>query len=120
MGFHQPRPANRATALFKEPVDRRFARQRPLAVNAPLVLPRLLDPRSLDDRFQRHAQTPTERTWWFSTRTQRRASVVLGKAASVNAAFAKRRDQRRVSQTAVSEKLPRVEPQTVRELVRHS
>jgi hypothetical protein len=48
------------------------------------------------------------------------ASVVLGKAASVNAAFEKMRDQLLVSKTAVYEKLQRVEPQTVRELVRHS
>ena len=109
-----------ATSLFQDPIYRRFALQRPIAVNAQLVLQRLLDPRVLDDLFHRHAQAQTERILLFSTLTHLMASVVLGKAASVNAAFEKMRDQLLVSKTAVYEKLQRVEPQTVRELVRHS
>ena len=109
-----------ATSLFQDPLYRLFALQRPIAVNAQLVLQRLLDPRSLDELFHRHAQTQSERILLFSTLTHLMASVVLGKAASVNAAFEKMRDQLLVSKTAVYEKLQRVEPQTVRELVRHS
>lgn len=109
-----------ATSLFKDPIYHRFAQQRPIAVNAQLVLQRLLDPRSLDDLFHRHAQTQTERTLLFLTRTHLMASVVLGKAASVNAAFEKMRDKLLVFKTAVSENRQRIEPQPVRELVRHS
>ena len=106
------------TSLFQDPLYRCFALQRPIAVNAQLVLRRLLDPGVLDELFRRHAQAQTERTLLFSTLTHLMASVVLGKAASVNAAFEKMRDQLLVSKTAVYEKLQRVEPQTVRELVR--
>ena len=109
-----------ATSLFQVPLGRHFAQQRPMAVNVQLVLQRLLDSRSLDELFHQHAQTQTERTLLFSTLAPLLASAVRGKAASVNAAFEKMRDQLLVSKTAVSEKLQRVEPQAVRELVRNS
>lgn len=108
------------TSLFKDSVYLNFVRQRPIAVGAQLVLRRLLDPQTLDALFHQHAQSQSERTLLFSSLTHLISAVVLGKHASVNAAFEKMKELLLVSKTAVYEKLQRVEPQTIRELVRAS
>ena len=107
-------------ALFTDPIYRRFVCQRPIAVAAQLVLRRLLDRSALDALFLEHAQSQSERTLLFSSLTHLMSAVVLGQQASVNAAYEKMKDELLVSKTAVYEKLQRIEPQTVRELVRYS
>ena len=107
-------------ALFQDSVYRQFAKERPIATAAQLVLRRLLHPDALDEIFREHAVTQSERTLLFSSLTQLVSAVVLGKYASMHAGYKKMQERLGVSKTAVYEKLQRVEPQTTRELVRYS
>lgn len=108
------------TALFNDPVFRNFASERPIAVAAQLVLRRLLDPETIDQLFTEHAVEQYERSLLFSSLTSLVSAVVLGKQASINAGYKKMRDKFDVSLYAVYQKLQRVEPRTIQELVRHS
>jgi IS4 transposase len=98
----------------------RFATERPVAVMTQMTLSHLLDPESLDRLFADNAKQQYERRLAFSTLAELVASVVLGKNASVNAAWGRMKDRLGVSVTATYGKLERVEPRLSQELVRYS
>jgi IS4 transposase len=98
----------------------RFASERPVAVMTQMALTHLLDPDSLDRLFVDNAEHQYERTLQFSTLAELVASVVLGKNASVNAAWKRMRDQLGVSLTATYGKLQRIEPGLSQALVRYA
>lgn len=80
----------------------------------------MLDSGTVDQVFEDHAEEQYHRSMLFSTLAQLVSSVVLGKSASVNAGYKKMQQQLGVSVTAVYEKLQRVEPKVVENLVRQS
>ncbi len=107
-------------SFFKDPIFRAFATQRPFATITQMVLRRLLDPRDIDQLFDEYAQEQYHRSLLFSALTSLVSGVVLGKYASMNAGYKKMKEQLGVSITAVYEKLQRVEPAVVQQLVRQS
>lgn len=109
-----------AASLFKDPIFRAFATQRPIATAVRMTLRWTLDADSIDRLFDQHAQTQYHRSLFFSALTRLVSGVVLGKYASMNAGYKKMKDQLGVSITAVYEKLQRVEPSVIQQLVRQS
>jgi hypothetical protein len=99
-----------------------FIQQRPVCVAGRAILERLLSPQRMDELFEQTAVVGYTRDLQFSTLVQLMADVVLGVKPSVFAAFqAFRQDGRiSVSDTALYNKLDRVEPVVSAILVRDS
>ncbi len=107
-------------SLLSDPLFRRFATERPIATMVQMTLSHLLDEDAVNRVFAEHAEQQYERTLVFSTLTDLVGSVVLGKNASVNAAYRKMRHKLGVSITATYGNLERVEPAISQALVRYS
>lgn len=107
-------------SLFRDPMFRRFAIERPFATVTQMVLRRMLDSNTVDRLFNDHANEQYHRTLLFSNLAVLVSGVVLGKHQSVNAGYKKMKEQLGVSVTAVYEKLQRVELPIAQRLVRHS
>lgn len=107
-------------SLLSDPLFQRFAAQRPIATMVQMTLSHLLDEDAVNQVFADHAEQQYERTLLFSTLTDLVGSVVLGKNASVNAAYRKMQHKLGVSITATYGKLVRVEPAISQALVRYS
>ena len=107
-------------SVFNDPVFRRFATQRPVATAVQLILRRMLLSDCIDQLFRDNAQLQYERTLLFSGVTKLMASVVLGQNPSVNAAHKKMANELGVSNTALYNKLQRIEPNTSRSLVQRA
>jgi IS4 transposase len=97
-----------------------FVQETPLCVMARAVLERLLDPTSLDALFERTAQRQYTRDLLFSTAVGLMAQVVLGRKPSVHAAYQALTDRLPISDTAVYNKLQRMELPVSAALVRDS
>src|SRR5690349_3077003 len=104
--------------MLLDPVFRPFLEQRPICVMARAVLERLLDPARLDALFERTAQHTFTQEVLFSTLAELMSQVVLGLQPSVHAAYQALADRLPVSDTAVYNKLQRVELAVSRALVR--
>lgn len=109
-----------ASSFFQDPIFRAFAKQRPIATVVQMTLRRILNATNVDQLFERTAETQYHRSLLFSALTKLVSGVVLGKYASMNAGYKKMKERLGVSITAVYEKLQRVEPGVVQELVRQS
>ena len=107
-------------SLFDDPVYRSFATERPIATAVQLTLRRLLGPELVDNVFRESANKQYERSLLFSALTLLMSGVVLGKQASISAAYKKFSDRLGVALNSVYEKLKRVEPETSRQLVQAS
>jgi Transposase DDE domain len=118
--FHLPWRVIMQASLFKDPIFRAFAEQCPFATITQMVLHRILDSKSINQLFHDHAGEQYHRSLLFSTLTRLVSNVVLSKYASVNAGYKKMKNELNVSITAVYEKLQRVEPALVQQLVRYS
>lgn len=101
-------------------VLKRFERKRPICVMAQMVLDRCLNRAAVDRLFHEFATEQYERKLLFSAVVRLMASVVLGRHASVNAAYRKMGKEVGVSLNALYNKLDRVEPGLSQALVRHS
>src|SRR5262245_24116901 len=97
-----------------------FVQQRPIAVMAHALLHRLFDPARLDSLFDRVADRCYHRQARFSALVGLMADVVLRIQPSVYAAYRSRSASLGVSDTAVYNKLARVELPLSAELVRDS
>lgn len=97
----------------------RFKKKRPVCLLARMALARLLSDEALNQVFRECAQSQYERQILFSALTQMMADVVLRFSPSVNAAYMKNKALLAASQTAVLNKLQRVEPQVMQALVRY-
>ena len=106
--------------FLKSAMFQRFATERPVAVMTQMTLSHLLDAESVDRVFTDNAEQQYERTLAFSTLAELVASVVLGKNASVHAAWRRMKDRLGVSISATYGKLERVEPGLSQALVRYS
>lgn len=106
--------------FLKSSMFQRFANERPVAVMTQMTLSYLLDPKSLDRLFADNAEHQYKRTLTFSMLSELVASVVLGKNASVNAAYARMQERLGVSLTATYGKLQRIESGLSQALVRYS
>jgi hypothetical protein len=90
-------------------VFRPFVEAKPVCVMARAALERLLDPAALDALFARTAQHQYTRDLLFSTAVELMAQVVLGRKPSVHAAYRALADSFPVSDTALYNKLQRME-----------
>ncbi len=108
------------TSFFEDPIFQAFATERPFATVTQMVLRQMLEPTSIDQLFDEHAEQQYHRSLLFSALTRLVSGVVLGKHASMNAGHKKMEEQLGVSVTAVYEKLQRVELPIVQQLVRQS
>ena len=97
-----------------------FIENRPVCVMARGILERLLDPQRVDQVFADHAQRQYTRDLLFSSLVQLMAEVVLKVQPSVHAAWQAREDEIGVSDTALYNKLARVETGISAALVRDS
>jgi hypothetical protein len=115
-----PRRAVMASSFFEDPIFRAFAHQRPIATVVQMTLRRTLDATAVDQLFEQYAEAQYHRSLLFSALTTLVSGVVLGKYASMNAGYKKMKERLGVTITAVYEKLQRVEPAVVQQLVRQS
>ena len=97
-----------------------FIENRPVCVMARGILERLLDPERVDQVFADHAQRQYERDLLFSDVVQLMAEVVLKVQPSVHAAWQAQENEIGVSDTALYNKLARVETGISAALVRDS
>ena len=97
-----------------------FIENRPVCVMARGILERLLDPQRVDQVFADHAQRQYTRDLLFSSLVQLMGEVVLKVQPSVHAAWQAREDEIGVSDTALYNKLARVETGISAALVRDS
>jgi hypothetical protein len=97
-----------------------FIENRPVCVMARGILERLLDPDRVDQVFADHAQRQYERDLLFSNVVQLMAEVVLKVQPSVHAAWQAQEYEIGVSDTALYNKLARVETGISAALVRDS
>ena len=97
-----------------------FINQRPICVMARATLERLLDADRIDDLFERVADRQYTRDLLFSSLVGLMSEVVLGWQPSVHAAYQSNADEIGVSNTALYNKLDRVETALSAELVRDS
>jgi Transposase DDE domain len=110
----------RVSAVILNDLFRPFIEQRPLCVMARGILERLLDPQRLNALFEQTAQVQYTRELLFSTTVELMAQVVLGRKPSVHAAYQALADTITVSDTAVYDKLQRMELTVSSALVRDS
>lgn len=97
-----------------------FIENRPVCVMARGILERLLDPVRIDQVFAEHAERQYERDLLFSNVVQLMAEVVLKVQPSVHAAWQAQEYEIGVSDTALYNKLARVETGVSAALVRDS
>jgi hypothetical protein len=97
-----------------------FLAQRPICVMARAVLENLLDPQRLDALFERTAQQQYQKELLFSSLVELMSDVTLKIQPSVHAAYQSRRQDVKVSPTALYNKLDGVELAVSAELVRDS
>jgi hypothetical protein len=97
-----------------------FLAQRPICVMARGVLENLLDPRRIDDLFERTARQQYHKELLFSSLVGLMSEVTLQVQPSVHAAYQSRRREVNVSTAALYKKLGRVETGVSAELVRDS
>jgi DDE family transposase len=97
-----------------------FVQQRPIAVMAHALLHRLFDPSRLDSLFERVADRCYHRQLRFSALVELMADVVLRIQPSVYAAYRSRSASLGISDTALYNKLARVELPLAAELVTDS
>ena len=95
-----------------------FVRQRPVTVMVRATMENVISAERLDDLFARTAvrQRPSELL--FSLVADLMGTVVCGVRPSMHAAFQARSDDISVSINALYDKLKKIEPQVIRELVR--
>jgi IS4 transposase len=94
----------------------RFGRQAPLSVMTRLGLEAALPAAWVDELFAHHRGRQYQRTLWFSTVVELMGLVVLGLRPSLHAA-ARRAEHLPVSLNALYDKVRRVEPGLLRQLV---
>jgi IS4 transposase len=99
---------------------KRFVEKAPVAVMARLGLQRAIGADWVNDVFEQHSETQYTRELLFSTVVELMSLVALGLRPSLHAAAQKMRDDLPVSITALYDKVNRVEPKVVQELVRGS
>lgn len=107
-------------ALVLDEVFQRFAEQSPITVMTRAALEHALDPRAIDELFERVSERQSTRTLLFSSVVDLMAAVVTKIRPAVNAAYRARAEALGVSLKAVYDKLDRTEPGTSAELVRHT
>ena len=101
-------------------VFQRFAEQSPITVMARAALEHALEPRAVDELFERVSERQYTRTPLFSSVVDLMATVVTKIRPAVNAAYRSRAEALGVSLQAVYDKLDRTEPGVSAELVRHT
>ena len=98
----------------------RFFQQAPITVMYRALLEHALDPKELDELFEREATNQYTRELLFSTVVELMATVVLGVKPSMRSAYLASLGEIAASLTAVYEKLKGVETNVCRALVKHT
>jgi hypothetical protein len=94
-----------------------FVRQAPVAVMTRALLTRAVADSTLDDLFERHAETQYTKALTFSTLVGLVTQVTFGKQPTVHAAYRQAKEKVPVSIAAVYDKLKNVETAVVEALV---
>jgi len=106
--------------MFENETVQKFAKKRPMCLMAQMALARMLNPQTLDQLFDDHAQRQYSQQILFSALVSMMVEVALRIAPSVNKAYEQNQKSLNASLTAVYNKLPGIEPAVMQALVRYS
>jgi hypothetical protein len=105
--------------MIMGPMFERFVSESPLGVMARATIEHAFSAASLDELFERSAESGYTRDLLFSTTVDLMSLVVFGKAAHVQSAYKRIRERVPVTLKSVYEKLQHIEDAVSAELVRH-
>ena len=97
-----------------------FSKKSPVAVMVRGTMEHVLDPVTINELFERTAESQYTRELTFSTMADLLGSVVTRTQKSVHSAYLKSSEELGVSVTAVYDKLGGIEPEVSAELARHT